>query len=56
MCRNCHNLSTLNIRPAEFAKSRLLGAAAEENLLGNTKFILLAVALKIADVSKYIVV
>jgi hypothetical protein len=30
------------------------GAAAQANLLGNTKFILLAVALKIADVSRYI--
>jgi hypothetical protein len=56
VCRNCHNLSTLKIPPAEFAKSRLLGAAAEANLLGNTKFILLAVTLKIADVSRYIVV
>ena len=39
--------------PAEFAKSRLLGDAAEANLLGNTTFILLAVALKIADISRY---
>jgi hypothetical protein len=29
VCRNCHNLSTLKIPPAEFAKSRLLRAAAE---------------------------
>jgi hypothetical protein len=47
VCRNCNNLSTLKIPPAEFAKSRFLGAAAE------AKFILLAVALKIADVSRY---
>jgi hypothetical protein len=56
VCRNCHNLSTLKIPPAEFAKSRLLGAAAEAKFVRNTKFILLAVALKIADVSRYIVV
>ena len=29
VCRNCQNLCTLKIPPAEFAKSRLLGAAAE---------------------------
>ena len=57
MCRNCPNLSTLKIPSAEFANSRLLGAAAEAKLFREyTKFILLAVALKIADVSRYIVV
>jgi hypothetical protein len=55
VCRNCHNLSTLKIPPAEFAESRLLGAAAEAKFVREHKFILLAVALKIADVSRYIV-
>jgi hypothetical protein len=56
VCRNCHNLSTLKIPPAEFAKSRLLGAAAEAKFAKEKKIILLVVALKIADVSRYIVV
>jgi hypothetical protein len=55
VCRNCHNLSTLKIPPAEFAKRGLLGATAETKFVGNTKFILLDVALKIADIGRYIV-
>ena len=37
MCRNCHNLCTLKIPPAEFVKSRLLGAAAEAKFVREHK-------------------
>ena len=38
--------------PAEFAKSRLLGAAAEAKFARDPKIYSLAVTLKIADVSR----
>jgi hypothetical protein len=37
VCRNCHNLCTLKIPPAEFVKSRLLGAAAEAKFVREHK-------------------
>jgi hypothetical protein len=39
VCRNCHNLSTLKIPPAEFDKSRLLGAATEAKFVREHKII-----------------
>jgi hypothetical protein len=56
VCRNCQNLCTLKIPPAEFAKSRLLGAAAEPKFAREHTIYSFGVALKIADISRYIVV
>jgi arginyl-tRNA--protein-N-Asp/Glu arginylyltransferase len=43
MCRNCHNLYTLKIPPAEFDKNRLLGAAAEAKFVREHNKIALSV-------------
>jgi hypothetical protein len=42
VCRNCHNLCTLKIPPAEFVKRRLLGAAAEAKFVREHKIYLLS--------------